>query len=73
MFKYGAFSGPYFPVFGLNTEIYGVNLRIQSDTGKYGPEKTLYLDNFHEVQCKCLSTNTLMSLLQSPVALIQVL
>ena len=26
--KYGVFSGPYFPVFGLNTEIYGVNLRI---------------------------------------------
>ena len=28
--KYGVFSGPYFPVFGLNTEIYGLNLRIQS-------------------------------------------
>ena len=26
--KYGVFSGPYFPVFGLNTEICGVNLRI---------------------------------------------
>ena len=23
--KYGVFSGPYFPIFGLNTEIYGVN------------------------------------------------
>ena len=23
-------SGPYFPAFGLNTEIYSVNLRIQS-------------------------------------------
>ena len=29
--KYGVFSGPYFPVFGLNTEIYGVNLRIPSE------------------------------------------
>ena len=28
--KYGVFSDPYFPVFGLNTEIYGVNLHIQS-------------------------------------------
>ena len=28
--KYGVFSGPYFPVFGLNTEIYSVDLRIQS-------------------------------------------
>ena len=28
--KYGVFSGPYFPVFGLNTEIYSVDLRVQS-------------------------------------------
>ena len=26
MSKYGVISGPYFPVFGLNREIYGVNL-----------------------------------------------
>ena len=31
MSKYGVFSGPYFPVFGLNT-------------GKYGPEETPYLN-----------------------------
>ena len=36
MSKYGVLSGPYFPVFGLNT-------------GKYGPEKTSYLDTFHAV------------------------
>ena len=34
--KYGAFHGPYFPVFGLNT-------------GKYGPEITPYLDTFRAV------------------------
>ena len=34
--KYRVFSSLYFPVFGLNTE-------------KYGPEKTPYLDTFHEV------------------------
>ena len=34
--KYGVISGPYFPVFGLNT-------------GKYGLEKTPYLDTFHVV------------------------
>ena len=34
MSKYGVFPGPYFPIFGLNT-------------GKYGPEKTPYLDTFH--------------------------
>ena len=37
MSKYGVISGPYFPVFGLNTEIY------------FGPEITPYLDNFDAV------------------------
>ena len=32
--KYGVISSPYFPVFGLNTEIYEVNLRIQSEYRK---------------------------------------
>ena len=32
--KYGVIFGPYFPVFGLNTEIYEVNLRIQSECKK---------------------------------------
>ena len=35
-------SGPHFPAFGLNTEIYSV---FSPKTGKYVPEKTLYLDN----------------------------
>ena len=35
--KYGVISGPYFPVFGLNT-------------GKYGPEITPYLDTFHALR-----------------------
>ena len=35
--KYGVISGPYFPVFGLNTR-------------KYGPEITPYLDTFHTVR-----------------------
>ena len=34
VFKYGVISGPYFPVFGLNTEIYSINLRIQSEYRK---------------------------------------
>ena len=32
--KYGVFSGPYFPVLGLNKEIYSVNLCINSKCGK---------------------------------------
>ena len=35
--KYGAFSVPYFPVFSPNT-------------GKYGTEKTQFLDTFHEAK-----------------------
>ena len=35
--KYGIFSGPYFPVFELNT-------------GKYGPDKTPYLDTFYALE-----------------------
>ena len=34
MLKYGVISGPYFPVFGLNTDIY------------YVPKITPYLDAF---------------------------
>ena len=34
MSKYGVISGPYFPVFGLNTEIYSVNICIQSEYRK---------------------------------------
>ena len=36
MSKYEVISGPYFPVFGLNT-------------GKYGPEITSYFDTFYAV------------------------
>ena len=48
MSTYGLISGPYIPVFGLNTEIYEVN----PNTGKYGPEITLYLNTFHAVSNK---------------------
>ena len=37
MSKYGVFPDPYFPIFSPNT-------------GKYGPEKTPYLDTFHALQ-----------------------
>ena len=32
--KYGVFSGPYFPAFGLNTERYEASIRIQPKYGK---------------------------------------
>ena len=45
--KSGVFSGPYFPTFGLNTERYTV---FSPNAGKYGPEKSSYLDTFYAVR-----------------------
>ena len=45
--KCGVIFGPYFPVFGLNTEVCGVN---SLNTEKYGPEITPYLGIFHAVK-----------------------
>ena len=36
---YSEFFWPYFPAFRLNTERYGLSFRIQSECGKFGPEK----------------------------------
>ena len=44
--KYRVFSGPYFPAFGLNTEIYLVNLRIQSKCGKIRTRKNSPFGHF---------------------------
>ena len=44
-----SFSGPYFPVFELNTVIYCVNLRIQSEYGETRTKKTPHSDAFHAV------------------------
>ena len=49
MTKYGVFSGPYFPVFGINTEIYEVNLCIQSKYGKIRTRRKPYLNTFYAV------------------------
>ena len=46
MSKYGIFSRPYFPAFGLNTKRYGLSLRIQSECGKVLTRKNSYLDTF---------------------------
>ena len=44
--KYGVFSGPYFPVIGLNTEIYVVNLYIQSEYRKIRTRKNSAFGHF---------------------------
>ena len=45
-----SFSGPYFSAFGVNTEKYGVSLRIQSECGKTRTRKTRNTDTFQAVE-----------------------
>ena len=47
-----SFSGPYFPAFGLNTEIYRVTLRIQSECAKIRTRKSPNTVTFHAVIVK---------------------
>ena len=44
--KYGVFSGPYFPAFGLNMERYFVSLRIQSECWKIRTSKSSVFRHF---------------------------
>ena len=44
-----SYSGPFFPVFGLNTERYIVYLRIQSECGKIRTRITPNPDTFYGV------------------------
>ena len=44
-----SYFGLHFPAFGLNTERYGVPLRIQSKCGKMRTRITPNTDNFHAV------------------------
>ena len=44
--QYRAFSGPYIPVLGVNTEIYPVNLRIQSEYRKILTTKNSVFEYF---------------------------
>ena len=44
--RYGVFSHPYFPVFGLNTDRCFVPFRIQSECGKIGTRKNSVFGQF---------------------------
>ena len=44
-----SFCGPYFPAFGLNTERYGVSLRMQSKCGEIQTRKAPNKYTFHTV------------------------
>ena len=49
MSKYGVISGPDFPVFRRNTQIYFVNLRIQSEHRKMWTWNNSVFENFSAV------------------------
>ena len=49
-----SFSGPYFPVFRLNTKRFGVSLRIQSECGKTLTRKTPNTDTLYAVSALVL-------------------
>ena len=49
--KYKNFSGTYFPIFGLNTEICGVNIRIMSEYGKIRNRKNSISGYFSRIYC----------------------
>ena len=44
--KYRVFSVPCFPIFGLNMDIYFVNIRIQSEYSKTGTRKNSVFGHF---------------------------
>ena len=45
-FHYGVFSGPYIPVFGVNTKIYSVYFRIRSKYRKIGTRENSIFGHF---------------------------
>ena len=49
-----SFAGLYLHIFGLDTERYGVSLRIHSECGKIRTRKTPNTDTFHAVYVKVL-------------------
>ena len=50
-----SYSGPYFPAFELNTQRYGVSLRIQSECEKMLTKKTPNTGTFHAVANSLIS------------------
>ena len=54
--KYGVFSGPYFLIFELHTEIYVVNLRVKSECGKLQNRKNSIFGYFSRSVIYCFLT-----------------
>ena len=61
MSEYEVFSGPYFSGFAWNTEIYGVNLRIQSEYRKIRTRKNSVFGYFLVSSCAKLYRSVKLS------------
>ena len=64
-----SYSGPHFPVFGLNTERYLVSLRTQSECGKIRTRITPNTDTFYAVVFTTLKSYVCILLMISPWSL----
>ena len=60
--KYGAFPGPYFPAFALNTERYSVSLCIQSECRKIRARKNSVFGHFSRSACLCSSSTEILNI-----------
>ena len=58
--KYEVISGLYFPVFGLQSEIYGVNIRIQSEYRKIWTRNNYVFGQFSRGERNCVYFTTLI-------------
>ena len=63
--RYGVISAPYFHVFGLNTEIYGVNLGIQFEYRKIRTRNNSVFGHFHAVGDKQVRENPYSDIFQA--------
>ena len=58
MSKHGVISGPYFPVFRLNTQNYGINLCIQSEYRKIWTRNNSLFRHFSRSEDLSKKTNS---------------
>ena len=62
MSKYGVFSGPYFPAFGLDMERYGVSVHVQAKCGQIRTRKNSVFEHFSRSELGLASATHVMPL-----------
>ena len=67
MSKYGVFSVPYFPVFGLNTETYSANLHIHSEYRKIRTRKNSVFGHFSRSAFSVLLSSFILQIIWNTI------